>query len=90
MKWQTSFFIDVCWSTACYNLNADKLEQLLHQFFASACFVIDLFNENGQRIIPREWFVIPFDIMEEAIQLILREEIINYKYDNGSKMIIKR
>ncbi len=34
-------------SYACYNRNADKLEQLLHRFFATACLDIDLFNENG-------------------------------------------
>ena len=75
-------------SYACYNRNADKLEQLLHRFFASACLDIDLFNEKGQRLTPREWFVVPFEIIEEAIELILNEEIINYKYDSKAKLII--
>ncbi len=74
----------------CYNRNADKLEQLLHRFFASTCLDIDLFSENGQRLTPREWFVVPFEIIEEAIQLILNEEIINYKYDAENKMIIRK
>ncbi|SHF80402.1 GIY-YIG nuclease family protein [Flavisolibacter ginsengisoli] len=75
---------------ACYNRNADKLEQLLHRFFASACLDIDLFNENGQRLTPREWFVIPFEIIEEAIQLILSEEIINFRYDAENKLIVRK
>lgn len=75
---------------ACYNRNADKLEQLLHRFFASACLNIDLFNENGQRLSPREWFVIPFEIIEEAIQLILSEEISHYKYDSENKLIVRK
>lgn len=75
---------------ACYNQNAAKLEQLLHRFFASTCLDIDLFIENGQRLTPREWFVIPFEIIEEAIQLILNEEIIKFKYDTEKKMIIRR
>ncbi len=77
-------------SYACYNRNADKLEQLLHRFFASACLDIDLFNEKGQRLNPREWFVVPFDIIEEAIELILNEDIVNYKYDNEAKLIIEK
>jgi len=77
-------------SYACYNRNADKLEQLLHRFFASACLDIDLFNEKGQRLNPREWFVVPFEIIEEAIELILNEDIINYKYDNDTKLIIEK
>ncbi len=77
-------------SYACYNRNADKLEQLLHRFFASSCLDIDLFIENEQRLTPREWFVVPFEIIEEAIQLILNEKIINFKYDAENKLIIRR
>ena len=65
-----------------YNRNADKLESLLHRFFASACLDIDLFNEKGQRLNPREWFVVPFEVIEESIHLILNESIVNYEYDS--------
>lgn len=70
-----------------YNRNADKLESLLHRFFANACLDIDLFNEKGQRLNPREWFVVPFDVIEETIQLILNENIVNYEYDPLTKKI---
>lgn len=70
-----------------YNRNADKLEGLLHRFFANACLDIDLFNEKGQRLNPREWFVVPFDVIDEAIQLILNENIVNYEYDAELKKI---
>lgn len=70
-----------------YNRNADKLESLLHRFFASACLDIDLFNEKGQRLNPREWFVVPFDVIEESIQLILNESIVNYEYDTETERI---
>jgi hypothetical protein len=71
-----------------YNRNADKLESLLHRFFANACLDIDLFNEKGQRLNPREWFVVPFEVIEEAIQLILNESIVNYEYDSINKRLI--
>lgn len=70
-----------------YNRNADKLESLLHRFFANACLDIDLFNEKGQRLNPREWFVVPFEVIEETIQLILNENIVNYEYDPLTKKI---
>ncbi|WP_293906042.1 GIY-YIG nuclease family protein [Sphingobacterium sp. UBA5670] len=70
-----------------YNRNADKLEGLLHRFFANSCLDIDMFNEKGQRLNPREWFVVPFDVIEETIQLILNESIVNYKYDPVTKRI---
>jgi len=70
-----------------YNRNADKLEALLHRFFANACLDIDLFNEKGQRLNPREWFVVPFEVIEETIQLILNENIVNYEYNTLTKEI---
>jgi len=70
-----------------YNRNAYKLESLLHIFFANACLNIDLFDKKGQRITPREWFVVPFEIIEEAIQLIINESIMNYEYDSINKKI---
>ncbi len=70
-----------------YNRNADKLESLLHKFFANACLDIDLFNEKGQRLNPREWFIVPLREIEKAINLILNEQIINYKYDRSIEEI---
>lgn len=71
-----------------YNRNANKLEQLLHRFFASACLDVDLFNDEGQRITPREWFVVPLEVIEEAIQLMINEKIMQYVYDVENKMIV--
>jgi hypothetical protein len=70
-----------------YNRNADKLESLMHRFFAKSCLDIEFENEKGQRINPREWFVVPFEVIEESIQLILNESIVNYEYDTELKRI---
>ncbi len=75
-------------SYACYNRNADKLEQLLHRFFAGACLNVDIEIIQGKRITPREWFVVPFEEIERAIKLILEEQIVNYRYDRESERII--
>lgn len=75
---------------ACYNRNADKLENLLHRFFGETCLDIDLNLDNGLRLNPREWFVVPFEVIEEAIELIISEKIIDYKYDMINQMIFKK
>lgn len=71
----------------CYNRNADKLEQLLHRFFADACLNVDIEIIKGKRITPREWFIVPFEVIEKAIELILNEQIVNYKYDRKTGKI---
>lgn len=70
-----------------HNRDASTLERLLHRFFANACLDIDLFNEKGLRLNPREWFVVPVNVIEEAIRLILSENILNYEYDKISQRI---
>ena len=72
----------------CYNRNADKLEQLLHRFFAEACLNVDIEIIKGKRITPREWFVVPFEVIEKAIELILNEQVVNYKYDRELETIV--
>lgn len=74
----------------CYNMNPQKLEQLLHTFFGSACLSIDIFDKNGQRHTPREWFVAPLDIIEDAINLVLNGEIVNCRYEPNTQKIIRR
>jgi len=75
-------------SYACYNRNADKLEQLLHRFFAEACLNVDIEIIKGKRITPREWFVVPFEEIEKAIELILNEQIVNYRYNKEIEKIV--
>ncbi|MGY0391204.1 GIY-YIG nuclease family protein [Bizionia sp. KMM 8389] len=75
---------------ACYNMNAQKFEHLLHRFFADACLNVDVFNNKGKRITPREWFVAPRTIINKVVILILSGEIVDYKYDNIKKQLIKK
>lgn len=74
-------------SFKCYNMNPQKLEMLLHNFFGSACLNIDIFDDKGHRHTPREWFIAPLNIIEEAVELVLNGKIINYKYDPLGKRI---
>jgi hypothetical protein len=74
----------------CYNMNPQKLEQLLHTFFGSSCLNLDVYDANGQRHTPREWFIAPLDIVEQAIHFVLNGDIVNYRYDPIQKVIIGR
>ncbi|PWK28948.1 T5orf172 domain-containing protein [Arcicella aurantiaca] len=73
----------------CYNINPQKLEQLLHIFFGKACLDIDIFDKNGNRHTPREWFIAPLHIIESAIEMIISGEILKYKYDIKNQEIIE-
>ena len=73
-----------------YNVNPHKLEQLIHQFFGNACLDIEVFDGEGKVHRPREWFIAPIAIIEEAIGLIENGQIIKYRYDDVNEKIILR
>ena len=73
----------------CYNLNPQKLELLVHKFFGNSCLSIDVFDEKGNRHTPREWFIAPIEVIEEAIDLIVSGEVINYRYDSDNECIVR-
>jgi hypothetical protein len=74
----------------CYNMNPQKLENLLHGFFGKSCLNIDVYDKNGNRHSPREWFIAPLSVIEEAIQYIIAGSIIKYRYDDINEEIILR
>ena len=74
----------------CFNMNTQKLELFLHRFFSSACLNIDIYDSHGKRFSPREWFVVPLPAIEEAIHLLIKGEIINYKFDEKESKIIRK
>lgn len=74
----------------CFNMNPQKFEQLIHNFFGSSCLEIDVFDKNGKRHTPREWFIAPIEVIEQTIELIINEKIAQYKYDPENMTIIER
>ena len=77
-------------SWLCYNMNAQKFESLIHRFFGHTCLEIDVFDNNGIRHSPREWFIVPLEAIEQAIILLISGDIVNYRYDNASKALQKK
>lgn len=70
-----------------YNVNPFKLEQLIHRFFANSCLDIEIFDDSGKANKPREWFIVPLEIIEKAINLIINGQIIYYQYDEKDEEI---
>jgi hypothetical protein len=74
----------------CFNMNPQKLEQLLHNFFGNSCLELDIFDEKGKRHTPREWFIAPIEVIEQAIELIINGKIVNYKFDAENMTIVNK
>ncbi len=70
------------------NINRKKLEALLHQFFSPARLDVDLLDRFGEKVVPREWFLIPLPVIEEAIGMLKLGTIADHSYDPERAMIV--
>ena len=64
-----------------YNINRTKLESLIHRIFGPARLNIEIKDRFGRPFVPREWFLVPFYAIDEAVAKIKDGTISNYTYD---------
>lgn len=71
---------------------SNKLENLIHKFFAGARLNIEIpdMNRPGKSFRPREWFQLSPDVIGEAVRRIMDRTIVNYRYDAMACKIVRR
>ena len=82
--------VQVVLTIRCYNLHVLNLEGIIHSFFKDVNISFEIVDDEGKKRYPKEWFVAPLEIIEEAIELIVAGEIDKYQYNASMQMIIKR
>ena len=74
----------------CFNMNTQKFEQLIHNFFGNSCLNVTVRDNKGTPHSPKEWFIAPLKVIEQAVELIISGEVVKFKYEKDEKVIIKR
>lgn len=64
-----------------YNINRIKLENLIHRLFDPARLEIEIMDRFGRPVTPREWFLVPLFVIDEAVKKIRDGTITGYFYD---------
>lgn len=64
-----------------FNINRTKIEKLIHRFFAEAAYDIEIPDRFGTPVRPREWFLVPLNVIDEAVERIKNGSIVDWKYD---------
>ena len=64
-----------------YNIDKVKLENLLHNFFSDARLKIEITDRFGKKVKPREWFLLPIEVIEEAIVRLQDGSIVDYQFE---------
>lgn len=77
-------------SVRCFNVDPYQIEGLLHAFFAEANVSIAVFTPDGIEHHPREWFSVPLDVIDGALELLQKNDIADYRYDPKLGQIVER
>ncbi|MDR4500966.1 MAG: GIY-YIG nuclease family protein [Nitrospirales bacterium] len=63
------------------NINRNKLEHLIHRIFDPARLDIEIKDRFGNPVVPREWFLVPIFVIDEAVERIKDGTITGFQYD---------
>lgn len=70
------------------NIDRTRLEGVIHQFFADAQMDLELQDRFGERVEPREWFLVPLPAIHKLVEILKDGRFENCKYDTDSASII--
>ena len=73
-----------------FNINRSKLENLIHRIFEPARFDVEILDRFGRPIVPREWFMVPLFVIDEAVERIKDRTIVDYRYDPKTAKLVKQ
>lgn len=73
-----------------YNINRTKLENLIHRIFDPARLDIEIKDRFGNPVIPREWFLVPRFVVDDAVEKIRDGTITHYIYDPNAARLVRR
>jgi len=71
-----------------YGVNCQKLESLIHKVFSAAQINLSIPDRFGHMVKPREWFLVPLGVIDEAVQRIRDRSILAYRYDPAAGQLI--
>ena len=63
------------------NINRMRLENLIHRIFDPVRLNIEIKDRFGNPVVPREWFLVPLFVIDEAVHRIKDGTITQYRYD---------
>jgi hypothetical protein len=70
------------------HINRTKLENLFHKIFAPAQLDLTIEDRFGKPVKPREWFFVPLQVIDEAVNRIRDGSITKFVYDPKTARLV--
>ncbi|MBB6193217.1 hypothetical protein FHS51_003473 [Sphingobium wenxiniae] len=81
--------VEVAATYKVYGVNCQKLENLLHKVFSAAQINLSIPDRFGHMVKPREWFLVPLNVIDDAVKRIRDRSILEYRYDPQSASLVR-
>jgi hypothetical protein len=81
--------VQVVASYKLYGINRTKLENLFHRLFAPAQLDLVIHDRFGHPVKPKEWFLVPLQVIDEAVKRIRDGSITDFTYDTKTASLLK-
>ncbi len=72
-----------------FNINRVKLENIIHRVFGPAQMDIEIQDRFGNLVKPREWFLVPHFVVDEAVERIKDGTIPEFVYDPSTAHLVR-
>jgi hypothetical protein len=73
--------VEVVATYTLHNINRIRLESIFHRLFSAAQLDLTIQDRFGHPVKPREWFLVPLHVINEAVQRIQDGSITEVVYD---------
>lgn len=80
--------VDVVATYKLFNINRVQLEGVIHKVFAGAALDLVIPDRFGNPVKPREWFLVPLTVIDEAVTRIQDGSITGYVYDRTQARLV--
>lgn len=71
-----------------HNLNRTRLENIFHRLFGAAQLDLTIEDRFGNPVKPREWFLVPLHVIDEAVERIRNGSITDVVYDPQTARLV--
>ncbi len=73
-----------------FNINRTRLENVLHRVFAPARLDLTIEDRFGNPVKPKEWFLLPIAVIDQAVDKIRDGSITEFVYDPQSARLVTK
>lgn len=80
--------VDIIAEYKLHNIKRSRMEHIFHRLFSAAQLDLTIPDRFGNPVRPKEWFLVPLQVINEAVERIVDGSITGYVYDPATASLV--